>query len=306
LIDAAETEGLLYLSTLRCVFDDPSTPLIGNGYWRGVPLSYFLNQAAPLEGSRRLRFTGEDGFYSNLHIERVADNIIASTPLQAAVLPVILAYELNGFPIPTVHGGPVRLIVPGKFGYKNMKFPRLVEVTDADTPFGHYEEELFNGSAVTDQGDIPISSLFTGPVNGAAVIGPLVTLSGVAMSGPGQVSSVSVSIDNGAYEEATLFTLDEILSDVDLCFDQVTDSSRARLEEELVTLKSELVQMSDPLFENKALFTWSLWTLSVELSPGEHTASVRALSAEGEMQTDTDTQLEDGNSAIRQVEFTVS
>lgn len=306
LTSIGQTESVLFLKTMRCVFDAPADPLTSNAYWRGVPLKRFLEQAGPSADAKRLFITGSDGFQNNLRLARVLDDVAENYPDGTPVLPVMLCYEMNGQPIPSVHGGPVRIVVPEKFGYKNMKWPELIEVTESDRPFGDYEVELFSNNATTDIGNIAITSVFTGPADGEAVSGPRVTFFGFAVDGPGEIDSVEVAIDGGAFVPAEVISLEQVLADPNLFFGDVTDENAAARQAELDAVVAELVQVRDARFASSVPWVWSLWTVSFELSSGQHSAEVRATSTSGATQPERDTDSADGNSQIRQIRFTVS
>src|SRR5207248_5973648 len=105
---------------------------VGTGRWRGVALAALLEEAG-LRGSR-LVFAGldrgvesgeEQRFERGLSLEDAAD--------------AILAYELNGAPLPPQHGFPLRLLVPGWYGMTNVKW--LSRITVLDRPFDGYQQE---------------------------------------------------------------------------------------------------------------------------------------------------------------------
>ena len=300
-----ESDGITFLKTMRCVFDAPGEPLISNAYWRGVPLKLFLEQGELRAEAVRLNITGEDGFTDNLRVARVMDDVSQGVSSDVPLLPVVLAYELNGAPIPSVHGGPVRIIVPEKFGFKCMKYPVLMAVTTNDEAFGYYETELFPGSDVTDTGNIAITSIFTAPVDGETVRGPRVTFFGVAMYGPGQIEQVEVSIDGGAFGEAEVLTLDDVLNDVNLFFADVGEDNISDLEAELADLRDTLVQNVDPAFTASVPYVWSIWRYSVDLAPGEYSAKVRSVATNDVEQPDQDREAGDGNSQVRRIVFQV-
>jgi DMSO/TMAO reductase YedYZ molybdopterin-dependent catalytic subunit len=104
-----------------------------SGLWGGLPLADVLEEVGVLAGSTRLDYGGRDpsGFFASLPLER------ALTSRDG--LPVLLATELNGGPLPHGRGGPVRLIVPDLLGFKSIKWLSWMCVTDALVPNGWYE-----------------------------------------------------------------------------------------------------------------------------------------------------------------------
>ncbi|KAM9813858.1 sulfite oxidase, mitochondrial [Neosynchiropus ocellatus] len=138
----------------------------------------------------------------------------ASIPLSKAVREegeVILAYEMNGEPIPADHGFPVRAVVPGTVGARNVKWLGKI-VVSADESTSHWQQNDYKGfSPGTDWDtvdfksapaiqELPIQSAITTPVDGAVVdrSEEEVTVKGYAWSGGGrEVVRVDVSLDGG-------------------------------------------------------------------------------------------------------------
>jgi DMSO/TMAO reductase YedYZ molybdopterin-dependent catalytic subunit len=86
---------------------------------KGFPLRDVLDRAVPLSGAARVRFHG-------------VDNYTDTIPLEKALEPTtLLAFEMNGAELPDRHGYPLRLIVPGYFGEKHVKWLTRIEVTNA-------------------------------------------------------------------------------------------------------------------------------------------------------------------------------
>ena len=107
-----ETEAV---ATIKCV-EGPA----GTAEWKGVKLSYILDLVEVQSGAKEVIFFAEDGYSSSLTLEDATSD------------DVILAYEMNGETLPKEHGFPVRLVVPGKYGYKWVKWINHIEVIDYD------------------------------------------------------------------------------------------------------------------------------------------------------------------------------
>lgn len=186
LASAASQGSVALLKTMQCCGDGPEVRLASNAVWTGVPLRRFLD---PWLGprARRLRVHSPDGFTSNLRIEDL-DTLDGRQTL--------LAFDLNGKSIPHARGGPVRLIVPDRFGFKNVKWPRRIEVTRQDQSWGNHEVD---SGAGTDQGDMKLGSKILSPDLGktnptASVdLRPLV-LRGVAFGGTEPIKKVQIRI----------------------------------------------------------------------------------------------------------------
>jgi DMSO/TMAO reductase YedYZ molybdopterin-dependent catalytic subunit len=115
-------------TTLMCISNGLDAGLISNAIWKGFPLRDLLEQAGPLSGAARVRLHG-------------VDNYTDTIPLEKAMEPTtLLAYEMNGAPLPDRHGYPLRVIVPGYFGEKHVKWLTRIEVTDANAK-GFYETQ---------------------------------------------------------------------------------------------------------------------------------------------------------------------
>jgi DMSO/TMAO reductase YedYZ molybdopterin-dependent catalytic subunit len=106
-------------TTLMCISNGLDAGLISNAVWKGFPLRDVLDRAVPLSGAARVRFHG-------------VDNYTDTIPLEKALEPTtLLAFEMNGAELPDRHGYPLRLIVPGYFGEKHVKWLTRIEVTNA-------------------------------------------------------------------------------------------------------------------------------------------------------------------------------
>ncbi|XP_061688358.1 sulfite oxidase, mitochondrial isoform X1 [Syngnathoides biaculeatus] len=138
----------------------------------------------------------------------------ASIPLNKAMSEegdVLLAYEMNGEPLPADHGFPVRVVVPGTVGARNVKWLSKITVS-ADESASHWQQNDYKGfSPATDWDtvnfksapaiqELPVQSAITVPANGAVVsrADEEVTVKGYAWSGGGrEVVRVDVSLDGG-------------------------------------------------------------------------------------------------------------
>jgi DMSO/TMAO reductase YedYZ molybdopterin-dependent catalytic subunit len=90
----------------------------GTGEWTGVPLKYVLEKAGYADATVSVIF-------------HAADEYTSSIPLETALLDdTLLAYEMNGVVLPEEHGYPLRLVVPGKVGYKWVKWIVKIELVD--------------------------------------------------------------------------------------------------------------------------------------------------------------------------------
>jgi len=177
-------------TTLMCISNQVGGGLMSNAVWKGVPLRYFIEDAGPHTGVTEVVLRAVDGY----------DDTI---PLTKALEPTTLVvYEMNGSPLPFIHGYPVRVIVPGLFGEKSVKWITRIELVAHDAK-GFYEKQGW-GPDFT----IPTHSRFDGPdFSKPFAPGVTVPLKGVAFAGDRGVSRVEVSFDDGnKWQEARINT----------------------------------------------------------------------------------------------------
>ena len=134
-----------------------------------------------------------------------------SVPIEKGLKDCLLVWEMNGAPLPVIHGGPVRLIVPGYFGVNNVKWVRRLAATADESGakiqqsgYRMRAEGLAGGPEHPSMWRMPVKSWLNGPgADGAPVLAGLNTLYGVAFSGERGVEVVEVSADDGAtWEQA--------------------------------------------------------------------------------------------------------
>jgi DMSO/TMAO reductase YedYZ molybdopterin-dependent catalytic subunit len=108
---------------------------VGTGLWRGTPLRPLLKEARFEDGAVEVAFAGLDRGVEGGEEQRFE----RSLPITDAMRPdVLLAYELNGEPLPPQHGYPLRLVVPGWYGMASVKW--LAEITVLGRPFQGYQQ----------------------------------------------------------------------------------------------------------------------------------------------------------------------
>jgi DMSO/TMAO reductase YedYZ molybdopterin-dependent catalytic subunit len=105
--------------------------LIGNARWGGVSLRRLLQDAGLKESGIEVVFYGADKGNENVRDTDIEQNFGRSMHFEDALRPeVMLAYEMNGVPLPLYHGAPVRLVVPGWYGVANVKWLNQIHVQD--------------------------------------------------------------------------------------------------------------------------------------------------------------------------------
>lgn len=163
-------------ATLECISNEVGGDLIGNALWKGVALKELLNEARVKQGAIDV-------------VIHAADKYSDSIPLQRAIMDgVILAYEMNGEPLNTTHGFPLRLVVPGIFGMKNVKWITRIEVVDYDFK-GYWQKRGWD-----DQAEYKTMSRIDVP---ASTVRNEVTICGIAFAGDRGINKVEVSTDGG-------------------------------------------------------------------------------------------------------------
>ncbi|GAA4986772.1 sulfite oxidase [Kitasatospora paranensis] len=191
---------------------------VGTADWTGVPLRSLLAAAEVGAEAVEAVFTGSDH-----GIERgVEQDYRRSLPLGVATgadPPVLVAYAMNGGPLPPQHGHPLRLVVPGWYGMAHVKWLR--EITLTDSPFtGFQQAQAYRlRQTAADPGEpvtrIAPRALLTPPgfpdfMSRTRVVRPgPVRVAGRAWSGHGPVTAVEVSADGGrTWSDAVLGTSD--------------------------------------------------------------------------------------------------
>ena len=110
------------------------TEAVGTARWRGVPLAALLEEARPRSSAVDVVFAGLDRGVEGGVEQRYERSLPLSEALKAGA---VLAYEMNGGPIPPQHGFPLRLVVPGWYGMTNVKW--LTEISLVEEPFEGYQ-----------------------------------------------------------------------------------------------------------------------------------------------------------------------
>lgn len=177
---------------------------VGTADWTGVPLRRLLAEAGVREGAVDAVFTGADH-----GIERgVEQDYQRALPIDTAEAPEILvAYAMNGAPLPPQHGRPLRLIVPGWYGMAHVKWLR--DITIAAEPFtGFQQTAAYRLRQEPDDAGEPVTRIapralmvppgFPDFMSRARVVRPGgLVLEGRAWSGHAPVTAVEVSTDDG-------------------------------------------------------------------------------------------------------------
>jgi sulfite oxidase len=212
----------------------------GTATWTGVALADVLALARPLPDAAHVGFVGADRSAEVQPPERFGGSI----PLDKARRPeVLLAWAMNGEPLPAVHGAPLRVVVPGYIGARSVKWLERIEVRSE--PWRGYFQHVVYRLLPEDATPAPGAGMPLGlvalnadvlcPADGETVPAGPVEVRGYAFAGGERyVARVDVSLDDGA-----TWSQAELLDDL-------------------------------------GPWAWRHWRTTVDLAPGEHEIVVRA------------------------------
>ena len=183
--------------TLTCVSNEVGGPYVGNAAWLGIPVRDLLKEAGVRGGADAVKSTS-------------ADNFTIGTPLQALTDPkrdALIAVGMNGEPLPLKHGFPVRMVVPGLYGYVSAtKWLVDLEVTRFADFKAYWSTRGYSVKA-----PIKTSSRIDVPRSFARVkAGTKVPVAGMAWSQDRGIRRVEVRVDGGPWDDAELAELDNI------------------------------------------------------------------------------------------------
>ena len=175
--------------TLTCVSNPVGGPYISNAKWLGASLGDLLREAGIKPGATQLFCTSFDGFTSGTPVQTAMDGRGA-----------MLAVGMNGKPLPTAHGFPVRTVVPGLYGYVSAcKWITDIEVTTYAANSAYWAQRGWSPRATIkteSRIDVPNGS---GPLRA----GPA-KIAGVAWAQHKGIDAVEVRVDRGPWRHATL------------------------------------------------------------------------------------------------------
>jgi DMSO/TMAO reductase YedYZ molybdopterin-dependent catalytic subunit len=173
-------------TTLMCVSNEVGGDLIGTARWLGFPIREVLKRAAPTAGA-------------DMVLSRSVDGWTAGTPLevlQDVDRNAIFAIGMNGEPLPEEHGFPVRMVVPGLYGYVSAtKWVVELEVTRFDEKTAYWTDRGWG-----PRGPIKIHSRIDVARGGVGEM----TVAGVAWHQHTGIAAVEVQVDGGSWQPAVL------------------------------------------------------------------------------------------------------
>ena len=199
------------LRTLECIGNPVGGTLIGNVRWGGCEAAALWREVGILPQATRAKFEAEDDYQTSVELKWIT---------QPGVL---MVYEMNGEPLPTEHGFPLRILMPGLYGQKMPKWIRDIEFIDYDHQ-GYWESRGWSdvasvqtNSIVRQPGDLDRLSAASTPVFG------------VAFAGLRCITDVEVRIDDGDWTPARLLQDDSSLAWTQWSFDWAAAEGRHRI-----------------------------------------------------------------------------
>jgi DMSO/TMAO reductase YedYZ molybdopterin-dependent catalytic subunit len=166
--------------TLACISNNVGGDLMSTGSFTGVRLRELLALANPRANGTWAAFRARDGY-----AESLAMSLINGAP------EVLVAYDLDGAPLPNAHGFPARIVLPGHYGMKGPKWLDSIQLVDHESG-GYWEMQGWDHNAV-----VKTTARFDVPRDGDIVKLGSVSLNGVAFAGTRGVRKVEYSTDGG-------------------------------------------------------------------------------------------------------------
>jgi DMSO/TMAO reductase YedYZ molybdopterin-dependent catalytic subunit len=175
--------------TLTCVSNPVGDDLVGNAWWSGVRVADLLAEAGPLDGADAVLQTSDDGWNCGTPLEVLTDDRNA-----------MLAVAMNGEPLPLEHGFPVRMVVPGLYGYVSAtKWLVDLEVTRFEDFSAFWTKQGW-----APRGPIKTQSRIDVPAGNHRVTSGDVVVAGVAWAQATGIEGVEVRLDGGAWTPVEL------------------------------------------------------------------------------------------------------
>jgi DMSO/TMAO reductase YedYZ molybdopterin-dependent catalytic subunit len=181
--------------TLACVSNEVGGDLVGNARWIGAPLKDLLEEAGVAAEASQI-------------VSRSVDGFTVGTPTAIAMdgRDAMLAISMNGQPLPIEHGFPVRMVVPGLYGYVSAtKWVVDLELTTFEAYDAYW---IKRGWA--QQAPIKTESRIDTPKTNATVAAGAIVVAGVAWAQHRGIERVEVQVDGGAWMPAELGSEDTI------------------------------------------------------------------------------------------------
>jgi sulfite oxidase len=183
---------------------------VGNAVWGGIWLRDLLNDAGLANRAAHVAFEGLD-----TPLGKAGIKFVRSIPLDKAMSSTLLAYEMNGDPLPLKHGYPLRALALGWTGANCVKW--LNRIIVLEKPFkGFFMDQVyrvFQKGQQPDTGEvvtaIQLKSIITRPLAGERMKKGSIVVLGAAYAGEGHVDQVEVSVDGATWQAVEFIGPDE-------------------------------------------------------------------------------------------------
>lgn len=185
--------------------------LIGNARWGGVSLAPLLRDAGLQDGGIEVVFYGTDMGKENVRETDIEQNFGRSMHYTDALGPEpILAYEMNGEPLPLYHGAPVRLLMPGWYGVANVKWLNQIHVQDRRymgrfmaRDYVTLSRRMIGGVERWEERSVS-QMLLKSSIVRVTRRGDSHTIAGFVLNDGTPLRSVEIKIDNGPWQQAEI------------------------------------------------------------------------------------------------------
>lgn len=186
--DLAALPATTQILTMQCVSNPVGGDLTGTTRWSGPRLKDVLALAGGLETrARTLKVEAADGFFEYVSLADIEDDR------------TLLVYLMNGEPLPTEHGFPLRVYIPNRYGMKQPKWITRMEAVDADTKAGYWVVRGWDEEAYAKATSV-IDTIYVDSTTTPATV----QVGGIAWAGERGISKVEVQVDDAEWAEATL------------------------------------------------------------------------------------------------------
>lgn len=176
------------MRTLSCISNPVGGDLISNAVWKGVQFKNLLTQASVKSTAKFLKFEAFDGYSTAIPLQLGMDDHS------------LLVYDMNGSPLPSDHGAPLRCLWPGHYGMKQPKWIQTITLVEQDYA-GYWERQGWSNDANV----LPFSRIDS-PQDLATISGDTFTLSGIAYTDESGLQKMEISWDDTNQWQATELT----------------------------------------------------------------------------------------------------
>ena len=185
--------------------------LVGNGRFRGVTLRSLLEQAGIQEGAKEIVFFGSDIGTEEIRGREVPSAFARALSIEDAMRPEnMLAFEMNGEPLPPIHGQPLRLIVPGWYGVANVKWLNQIHVQNTryagrfmGRDYVTLKREMVGGVERWVENSVTMINMKSAIVR-VTRNGPQYHIQGFALTDGTALRAIEVKVDDGPWQAAEI------------------------------------------------------------------------------------------------------